>query len=88
MILKNIIFEKLRPPRWHQFQTFLFHIWFTVKVLVIGSGGREHAIIWKLAQSPRVTQLFCAPGNAGIESLATCVPLAVDDLPAQAICDP
>jgi phosphoribosylamine---glycine ligase len=51
-----------------------------MKVLVIGSGGREHAIIWKLAQSPRVTQLFCAPGNAGIESLATCVPLAVDDL--------
>jgi phosphoribosylamine--glycine ligase len=51
-----------------------------MKVLVIGSGGREHAIIWKLAQSPRVTQLFCAPGNAGIESLATCVPLAVEDL--------
>jgi phosphoribosylamine---glycine ligase len=51
-----------------------------MKVLVIGSGGREHAIIWKLAQSPRVTQLFCAPGNAGIESLATCVPLLVEDL--------
>ena len=50
-----------------------------MKVLVIGSGGREHAIIWKLAQSPRVTQLFCAPGNAGIESLAICVPLAVED---------
>src|SRR5687767_1968847 len=52
-----------------------------MKVLVIGSGGREHALVWKLAQSPRVTQLFCAPGNAGIESLATCVPLAVEDLP-------
>ena len=51
-----------------------------MKVLVIGSGGREHALVWKLAQSPRVTQLFCAPGNAGIDSLATCVPLAVDDL--------
>ena len=51
-----------------------------MKVLVIGSGGREHALVWKLAQSPRVTQLFCAPGNAGIESLATCVPLAVEDL--------
>ena len=51
-----------------------------MKVLVIGSGGREHAIVWKLAQSPRVTQLFCAPGNAGIESQATCVPLAVEDL--------
>jgi phosphoribosylamine---glycine ligase len=51
-----------------------------MKVLVIGSGGREHAIVWKLAQSPRVSQLFCAPGNAGIESLATCVPLLVEDL--------
>ncbi len=51
-----------------------------MKVLVIGSGGREHALVWKLAQSPRVTQLFCAPGNAGIESLAACMPLAVDDL--------
>jgi phosphoribosylamine--glycine ligase len=52
-----------------------------VKVLVIGSGGREHALVWKLAQSPRVTQLYCAPGNAGIESLATCVPLSVEDIP-------
>jgi phosphoribosylamine---glycine ligase len=51
-----------------------------MKVLVIGSGGREHALVWKLAQSPRVTQLFCAPGNAGIESQATCVPLTVEDL--------
>jgi phosphoribosylamine---glycine ligase len=51
-----------------------------MKVLVIGSGGREHAIVWKLAQSSRVSQLFCAPGNAGIESLATCVPLLVEDL--------
>jgi len=51
-----------------------------MKVLVIGSGGREHALVWKLAQSSRVTQLFCAPGNAGIEALATCVPLAVEDL--------
>jgi phosphoribosylamine---glycine ligase len=51
-----------------------------MKVLVIGSGGREHAIVWKLAQSPRVSQLFCAPGNTGIESLATCVPLLVEDL--------
>ncbi len=52
-----------------------------MKVLVIGSGGREHALVWKLAQSPRVTQLYCAPGNAGIESLATCVPLSVEDIP-------
>ncbi|HJU04281.1 MAG TPA: phosphoribosylamine--glycine ligase [Nitrospiraceae bacterium] len=51
-----------------------------MKILVIGSGGREHALAWKLAQSPRVSQLFCAPGNAGIESLAQCVPIASDDI--------
>ena len=41
-----------------------------MKVLVIGSGGREHAIVWKLSQSPRITKLFCAPGNGVISSLA------------------
>ena len=51
-----------------------------MKILVIGSGGREHALVWKLAQSPRVTQLYCAPGNAGISQQAICVPIAVDDL--------
>jgi phosphoribosylamine--glycine ligase len=44
-----------------------------MKVLVIGGGGREHALAWKLAQSGRVTKLFCAPGNAGIAQLAECV---------------
>ena len=42
-------------------------------LLVVGGGGREHAICWKLAQSPKVTQLYCAPGNAGIARLAECV---------------
>lgn len=51
-----------------------------MKVLVIGSGGREHALVWKIAQSPLVTEVFCAPGNAGIAGLATCVPLKVDDV--------
>lgn len=51
-----------------------------MKVLVVGSGGREHALVWKLAQSPRVSQLFCAPGNAGIEALARCVPIEAEDV--------
>ncbi len=51
-----------------------------MKVLVVGSGGREHAMVWKLVQSPRRPQLFCAPGNAGIAALAPCVPIQADDL--------
>jgi len=51
-----------------------------VKILVVGSGGREHAMVWKLAQSSRTPTLYCAPGNAGIESLATCVPVKADDI--------
>jgi phosphoribosylamine--glycine ligase len=52
----------------------------TMKVLVIGSGGREHALVWKIAQSSLVDKVFCAPGNAGIGQLAECVPIKVDDL--------
>ena len=52
-----------------------------MKILVIGSGGREHALLWKLAQSPRVTALHCAPGNAGTAQLATNHPVAATDLP-------
>src|SRR6185295_18454162 len=51
-----------------------------MKILVIGSGGREHALVWKLAQSPRVTHVFCAPGNAGIEKLARCLPIKSDSI--------
>ena len=51
-----------------------------MKVLVVGGGGREHAIIWSLAKSPDVTELFCAPGNGGIAALATCVDIAATDL--------
>ncbi|MGG1518282.1 phosphoribosylamine--glycine ligase [Paenibacillus oryzisoli] len=46
-----------------------------MRVLVIGRGGREHAIVWKLSQSPKVSKLFCAPGNGGIATLAECVPI-------------
>jgi phosphoribosylamine--glycine ligase len=46
-----------------------------MKVLVIGSGGREHALVWKIAQSPLVKKVYCAPGNAGIAELAECVPI-------------
>ena len=48
-----------------------------MKVLIVGSGGREHAIAWKAAQSPRVTKLYCAPGNAGIAGIAECVDIGV-----------
>ena len=51
-----------------------------MKVLVVGGGGREHAICWKLAQSAAVTELYCAPGNAGIESVAQCVNIAATDV--------
>lgn len=50
-----------------------------MKILVIGSGGREHAIVWKLRQSPSVTELYCAPGNAGIEQQATLVPIRASE---------
>ncbi len=52
-----------------------------MKVLVVGGGGREHALIWKIAQSPKVTKIYAAPGNAGIAQLAECTPLKSDDIP-------
>ncbi len=51
-----------------------------MKVLVIGSGGREHALVWKIGQSPKVKKIFCASGNAGIEQLAECVNIKQDDI--------
>jgi phosphoribosylamine--glycine ligase len=51
-----------------------------VKVLIVGSGGREHAIIWKLAQSPNITRLYAAPGNAGISRLAQCAAIKAEDI--------
>ncbi len=50
-----------------------------MNVLLIGSGGREHALAWKLSASPLLTKLYCAPGNGGIAEVAECVPLAVAD---------
>jgi phosphoribosylamine--glycine ligase len=51
-----------------------------MKALVIGSGGREHALVWKLQQSPRVKQVFCAPGNAGIARCATCIDISAGNI--------
>lgn len=51
-----------------------------MKVLVVGSGGREHAICWKLAQSPKVSELYCAPGNGGITQEAQCVDVKATDI--------
>jgi phosphoribosylamine--glycine ligase len=51
-----------------------------MKVLVIGGGGREHALVWKLAQSPRVTKVYCAPGNGGIAGEAECLPADVKNI--------
>src|SRR5436190_5068421 len=60
-----------------------------MRLLVIGSGGREHALVWKLAQSPHVTRMWCGPGNAGIQQEQTektkrpveCVNVGAEDLP-------
>ncbi len=53
-----------------------------MKVLIVGSGGREHALAWKIAQSPLVDKLYCAPGNGGIAALAQCIPIKAMDIEA------
>jgi len=55
-----------------------------MRVLMVGSGGREHALAWKIAQSPLVDGLFCAPGNAGMARLGTCVDIKAEDVEALA----
>ncbi|MBU1356408.1 MAG: phosphoribosylamine--glycine ligase [Candidatus Edwardsbacteria bacterium] len=51
-----------------------------MKILIIGSGGREHALTWKLAQSPKIDKLYCAPGNPGMAEIAECVDISADKL--------
>lgn len=51
-----------------------------MKILIVGGGGREHAIAWKLAQSPKVSKIYCAPGNAGIAEIAQCIDIKAEDV--------
>jgi phosphoribosylamine--glycine ligase len=51
-----------------------------MKILVVGGGGREHALVWKIAQSPKAKKIYCAPGNAGIAKQAECVPVSAEDV--------
>jgi len=52
-----------------------------MNVLVVGGGGREHALVWKISKSPKVTKIYAAPGNAGIAELAECAPIKAEDVP-------
>ena len=51
-----------------------------MKILIVGGGGREHAIAWSVAKSPKVDKIYCAPGNAGIAEYAECVPIGAMEL--------
>src|SRR5215467_10197297 len=63
------------------FSTSLRRIAITsMKILVIGGGGREHALVWKLRESPRVEKIWCAPGNGGVAEDATCLPIEAGDI--------
>ena len=50
-----------------------------MKILVVGGGGREHTLVWKISQSPLVDKVYCAPGNPGIAELAECVHIGADE---------
>src|SRR3990167_6830007 len=52
-----------------------------MRILVIGSGGREHALVWKIAQSKLADKIFCAPGNGGISKQAECIDIKAEDIP-------
>ena len=54
-----------------------------MKILIVGGGGREHALAWRLKQSPRVTSLVCAPGNPGMTRIARCIPIKAEDIEGQ-----
>jgi phosphoribosylamine--glycine ligase len=51
-----------------------------LKILVVGGGGREHALVWKILKSPLVKKVFCAPGNGGISKVAECIPIKATDI--------
>src|SRR5262245_10571741 len=51
-----------------------------MKILVVGNGGREHALAWKIKQSPLCTELYCAPGNPGMAEIADCVPIDTSNI--------
>ena len=55
-----------------------------MKVLVVGGGGREHTMVWKISKSPMVQKIYCAPGNAGTQGLAESVPISAEDIDALA----
>ncbi|MBL0932767.1 MAG: phosphoribosylamine--glycine ligase, partial [Alphaproteobacteria bacterium] len=52
-----------------------------MRILVVGSGGREHSLCWAISASPLCDKLFCAPGNPGIAALAECLPVGAEDIP-------
>lgn len=79
---ENTNYNKAFVSKDGNFSVFLYKIVIQMNVLVIGSGGREHAISWKLSQSKKLEKLFIAPGNAGTASVGTNVPIAVTDFEA------